>query len=98
MPALDELFNLAEAGLWFVFAGVFAALALRAQGPLRRLCGWLVPAFFAFGLSDIIEAQTGAWWRPWWLLVLKGGCICAFLYGARTYRRIKRGERRETGG
>jgi len=90
---LEEMFNLAEAGLWFVFAGVFAALTLRATGSMRRLCGLLVPAFLAFGLSDIIEAQTGAWWRPWWLLVLKGGCICVFLYGAWAYRRIRRVER-----
>jgi hypothetical protein len=98
MPALDELFNLAEAGLWFVFAGIFAALALRAQGPLRRLCGGLAPAFLAFGLSDLVEARSGAWWRPWWLLVLKGACICAFLYAAWAYRRIRRGEGRETDG
>lgn len=60
---------------------------------MRSLCGLLASAFLAFGLSDIIESQTGAWWRPWWLLVLKGGCICAFLYGAWAYRRIKRDER-----
>ena len=28
-----------------------------------------------FGLSDIVEIQTGAWWQPWWLLVWKGACI-----------------------
>lgn len=89
---LDVAFNLAEAGLWFVFAGIFGVWALRATGPLRGLYGKLAPAFLAFGLSDIVEAQTGAWWRPWWLLVLKGGCICVFLYGVWAYRRIKRSE------
>ncbi|MFP4103756.1 sensor histidine kinase [Coleofasciculus sp.] len=36
--------------------------------------------FFFFGLSDIIEVQTGAWWRPWWLLVWKS--LCVFSMGA----------------
>lgn len=32
----------------------------------------------AFGVSDIIELQTGAWWRPWWLLLLKAACLLSF--------------------
>jgi hypothetical protein len=33
----------------------------------------------AFGFSDVVEIQTGAWWRPWWLLVWKGACLLAML-------------------
>ncbi|MHC4132622.1 MAG: hypothetical protein ACYSSP_06740 [Planctomycetota bacterium] len=32
----------------------------------------------AFGCSDFVEIRTGAWWRPWWLLVWKGGCLTGF--------------------
>ena len=35
--------------------------------------------FCAFGVSDIVEVETGAWWRPWWLLVWKGLCIVVLL-------------------
>ena len=47
-------------------------------------------AFFFFGISDVIEARTGAWWRPLWLLVLKGACVIVLLVGFRNYYRIKK--------
>ena len=28
-----------------------------------------------FGISDFVEMATGAWWRPWWLLIWKGLCL-----------------------
>jgi hypothetical protein len=36
--------------------------------------------FLAFGGSDLVEAHTGAWWRPWWLLVWKGLCLAIFAW------------------
>ena len=36
-------------------------------------------AFLLFGFSDYVEAHTGAWWRPWWLLFWKGACLAVFL-------------------
>lgn len=27
--------------------------------------------FVMFGGSDVVEVFSGAWWRPWWLLVWK---------------------------
>jgi hypothetical protein len=41
---------------------------------------WLLPlCFVVFGASDVIEAQTGAWWHPWWLFVMKALCVLGFL-------------------
>lgn len=37
-------------------------------------------AFALFGVSDILEAHTGAWWRPWWLLMMKGTCLAVFAW------------------
>lgn len=77
------VFNEAEAGLWFVIAFVLA-LRLRMGRPWR----WLLPlAFAVFGVSDLIEVQTGAWWDPWWLLVMKAACVLVFLLAFRERRR-----------
>lgn len=88
MNDITAVGNLAEAGLWAIFAFTFAILAARASGPLRQL--WIVEsiAFFAFGISDVIESQTGAWWTPPSLLLLKAGCLAVFVYGIVKYRRL----------
>ncbi len=82
--------NLLEAGLWFVFAAIFVALAFRTAQRKRRLSIILAITFVAFAISDVIESQTGAWWRPLWLLVLKGGCLIVFCYAAWEYRQLSR--------
>lgn len=81
--AFHALFNQAEAVLWLVIALVLA-LRPRLSGPWR----WLLPlAFAVFGVSDVIEAQTGAWWEPWWLFVMKAACVHVFLLAWRAHRR-----------
>ncbi|MEM6315778.1 MAG: hypothetical protein AAF743_16945 [Planctomycetota bacterium] len=58
--------NLAEAVVWFVVAAVVA----------WRFRTWaLAVILVAFGVSDIVETRTGAWYRPWWLLVWKAACV-----------------------
>lgn len=83
MPPLDAaaIFNLAEAALWFLIAVILLArFLIRSPGPVRpRSAWWLPPTFVVFGISDLIEARTGAWWDPWWLAALKGGCIAVFV-------------------
>lgn len=72
-----EIANYAEAGLWFVIACGFAVAWLHGRRHIQQLhlCGEIV--FTAFGVSDMVEAHTGAWWRPWWLLIWKGVCVIA---------------------
>jgi hypothetical protein len=43
-----------------------------------------------FGISDVVEVETGAWYRPWWLLVWKGVCVMVLGYLLITYIREKR--------
>ena len=80
------VFNEIEAGLWFAIA-LSLAIWLRMKRPWR----WLLPLSFAVvGVSDLIEAQTGAWWEPWWLLVMKATCVLVFLLAFRERWRQER--------
>lgn len=54
--------NYLEAALWWALAGV---AFFRAPVGGRAV---LVAGLAAFGLSDVVEVQTGAWYRPGWLL------------------------------
>jgi hypothetical protein len=71
--------NYCEAGLWWLVA---AAIGVAARKWSRRARAdariWII-ILLIFGLSDVVEAHTGAWWRPWWLLVWKGGCLLVML-------------------
>jgi hypothetical protein len=72
---LEAVFNRWESLLWFAFALVCLCASLPRASKNRRELRLLTLAFAAFGVSDIIEAHTGAWWRPWWLFVLKAACV-----------------------
>jgi hypothetical protein len=84
--------NWFEAVFWWGLAGT---LAWRANGPgaviARRVAWILVP----FGLSDLVESQTGAWWRPWWLLAWKAACVVALLACGLAYRRLQQAGQRD---
>jgi len=69
--------NYIEAGLWGVIGVGFVVHAIAKRGAANSVIAAVT--FVAFSLSDVIEASTGAWWRPWWLLVLKGLCLAVFL-------------------
>lgn len=90
MENLTVIGNRVEAGLWFVIAAGFLIRAWRTAAGHRRLAGILALAFLAFGISDLIEARTGAWWRPLWLLILKTVCVGIFAYGLREHLRIRK--------
>lgn len=65
--------NLLEGCLWIALAlGLLIYAALRSR--LRSLALPAV-ALIAFGCSDFVEMTTGAWWRPWWLLLWKAACV-----------------------
>ena len=91
MTAVADFFvtaNYVEAGLWTVIALGFLFHALfKHGGPTSLVAG---AAFLLFGISDVIETRTGAWWRPWWLLVMKGGCIVAFVVLLARYATARR--------
>ena len=73
--AFDEVawFNTVEAAWWLLVAVLVAVEGHRSRRP-RGLVIALTLAFVLFSISDVIEIQTGAWWRPTWLAVLKFGC------------------------
>ena len=85
--------NYVEASLWAVMGlGLMAAglsgrfwfigwrfIRLRS-GQRRAMIVGL--ALVAFGVSDLVETRTGAWWRPWWLLAWKAACLAVVLIGS----------------
>ena len=83
-------YNYVEVGLWGVYAMILAIAAVRAAGARRRIALIASLGFAAFAVSDWIEAGTGAWWRPRWLLVLKGICIATFLACFIAWRRLSK--------
>jgi hypothetical protein len=91
MDDLTVIGNQIEAVLWFVFALGFTWKGCKARQPDRRRPSWVfVVAFALFGVSDLTEATTGAWWRPWWVFLLKAGCVAVFLYCFWAFRRIRK--------
>ena len=82
---LHRVYNQFEAGLWFLIALVLVVCYRRRLPQPWR---WLLPAAFAlFGVSDVIELDTGAWWRPWWLGVMKAACVLVFVLALRAHLR-----------
>ncbi|MDJ0555509.1 MAG: hypothetical protein QNJ68_13910 [Microcoleaceae cyanobacterium MO_207.B10] len=67
--------NYIEAVIWFIFAGAFAASAVKNNRLVRLYRIIATLTFLLFGLSDIVEVQTGAWWDPWWLFIWKSLCV-----------------------
>jgi phosphotransferase system glucose/maltose/N-acetylglucosamine-specific IIC component len=83
-------FNYIESGLWCVMGfGLVSRLVIDGlHGRYARVLGVAALTFFVFSISDFIEASTGAWWRPWWLLVIKAGCVLSFIWCYLWYKRI----------
>ena len=90
-----ETFNLYEAILWFVIAVVHFATAIFDKSKSLYKTNLYVSAalFFAFGISDIIEIQTGAWWRPIGLLLFKGACIVGLVFCFIKYLQIRKNDK-----
>jgi hypothetical protein len=71
------LMNRIEAVLWLVIAST-VALGCSYTGRWSVWRGMGVVVLIAFGVSDIVETTTGAWWRPWWLFAWKTICVVWF--------------------
>ena len=100
MPAaLSELdaatfFNSVEAAWWFLMAGAVMLSGQRFRGTTPSLRFTLACLLAAFGVSDMIEIRTGAWWRPTGLLLLKATCLTGLLVCALVImRRLKMSSR-----
>ena len=77
-----EIFNAVEAVFWIGLAGLSAVFGRGTRGFTARRQGALVVFLAGFGISDIIEVFTGAWWKPVGLLVLKGACLSGLIVTA----------------
>ena len=84
------LFNLVEAVWWGIVAVVIAITGGRARDMTPRVRWGLAAAFLAFGVSDLIEIATGAWWRPLGLLLLKAACVCGIVAGLASWFAARR--------
>mgnify|MGYP000510082498 CR=1 FL=1 len=84
-------FNYIESVLWFIIAiGLLVhSFKLEKSDASFKICLIASVAFVAFGVSDIIEAQTGAWWRPFSLLVLKVICVVTFVLCFFKYKKLQ---------
>jgi hypothetical protein len=72
--------NYIEAIIWFIFALGFLIVAWQNSNKISKQRFFASINFFLFGISDIVEVQTGAWWHPWWLLLWKSGCVFIMLW------------------
>ena len=83
---VDQTFNLLEAFLWMTIAAAFF-VRLRRQKDHRDLARAAAVAFLLFGISDLIEIQTRAWYQPIGLFLLKAACVVTFLICFALYRK-----------
>ena len=94
-----QIFNGIEAAFWMLLAICAAATGHRTMGftPPRQLA--LIIILVGFGISDIWEIYSGAWWQPTYLLLLKATCLmgltvtAALIYAARWRSPVKKSDR-----
>jgi hypothetical protein len=88
--AFDPVFiygNYVESCLW---AGM-GVIAL-----VKRNSGWSVAlglTLVVFGVSDVVEAHTGAWYDPWWLFLWKAVCVLLILWFGLSVLAVQRRKR-----
>ncbi len=61
--------NIVEGVLWLSL-GVVIVIKYRSWRA-----AFVALTLACFGVSDWVEAGSGAWWQPWWLLAWKAVCI-----------------------
>jgi hypothetical protein len=71
---IHGLENAIEAVVWWG-PGTCMLITAHHKPDVRTQSLVVATALIVFGFSDIVEISTGAWWRPWWLLVWKGTCV-----------------------
>lgn len=89
---LERTGNYIEACFWAAVGLVVVIVAIRRRA-WRREAAFAGVTFVIFGASDVVEAQTGAWWRPWWLLVWKASCVTVLAVLLARHARRRSGSR-----
>ena len=66
---------------------LYKTYSMRAKEKVNPLIASI--AFIIFGISDFIEMQTGAWYKPTSLLIMKAACMITFAFCLHTYFKHK---------
>jgi hypothetical protein len=85
-----DWFDAIEAVLWVIIGIAVLVRSRNASGRLRHVGLVAGLAFFAFAGTDLVELRTGAWYRPWWLLVYNVLCVTTLAVCYGVYRHQKR--------
>jgi hypothetical protein len=72
-----EIFNYIEAIFWISIGITYLYFANTKTSKLYFF--FVALTFITFGISDIVEANTGAWWKPLWLFFWKAICLISFI-------------------
>lgn len=89
---IDQWGNAGEAVLWTSVSAAFLCRAILRIDAYRQLAFTTSLVFFLFGLTDVAEIVTRAWYRPWWLLVANVLCVIAIAICWRRYGTIRRSD------
>jgi hypothetical protein len=85
---IESVFNAWEAFTWCAIGVVCVGYSLWKPVAYRmKLLFFAGITFLVFGLSDVYEVHTGAWWDPVGLLIVKAACILAFITLYLLYRK-----------
>ena len=82
-------FNAVEAAFWIAMGGVLAFRTRSMPARFRRLSGVAAIALICFGITDVIEVFTGAWYEPVALLAFNAICLATLLGCLLRYRAIR---------
>jgi hypothetical protein len=83
--------NVVEAVFWMAVATGVYFRSEHKLGDARLGTGETAAvAFFWFGVSDLVETTTGAWYHPLALLVWKAACVVALLHCLHRHRQSSR--------
>jgi hypothetical protein len=92
---IEVLGNYIEAAFWTAIGLAFLVRGWKRRSPFFALPLIAGTILVLFGGSDVVEAQTGAWWRPLWLLAWKGACLGGLAWCYWRYRQIREAQKVE---
>jgi hypothetical protein len=82
--------NAVEAGYWIVVGVTVYVRSRRETSTVRTVASVAAGGLVLFGVSDVIEIFTGAWYKPVGLLVFKAVCVTTLVACYVRYRRVRR--------